>query len=154
MTASVAKIEQFLQEANYKYRQLNENYLLLLFQGQNVDTLPVYIRCSETFVVLYTPLMAPPHTNRRQLYERLLELSFSIYFAKCSLDPAGTPLLQIQWPTADLDREEFFLALNGLVTYADRHYRELQEIGRSRPDKPESLPDVPAVQGGDQELSE
>ena len=121
MSSAMSRIKQLLQEAGRKFSELDEEYVLMLFQGKNVDTIAVYIHSSNSFVTFYTPLMIPPDTDLPTFYDNLLQLSLRIYFAKFSIDPEGTPLLQIQWPSTDINPDELSTALESLVTYADQY---------------------------------
>jgi hypothetical protein len=140
VTGASGTVEKFLAQDEMRYKRLDDDHFRILFEGKNMDTIAIYIFCSRDFVRFSTPLTLPIEKGCVEAYERLLKWCLEMNFAKFSLDPYGTPLLQIEWPWASMNRDEFRTAIASLLHFADKYYPELMEVIAR-----ESLPGSSAV---------
>jgi len=69
-------------------------------------------------------------TQAKALYDRLLTLNQSLLMAKFSIDDDLDVVLSVEYPTAELDDNEFDDALDVLSYYAEQHYAELRPMAR------------------------
>lgn len=78
------------------------------------------------------PYLRSPEGDEAQkkLYDRLLQLNQQLLMAKFSIDDDLDVVLSVEYPTAELDDNEFDDALDVLSYYAERFYPELRPLSR------------------------
>lgn len=67
---------------------------------------------------------------QKKLYDRLLQLNQQLLMAKFSIDDDLDVVLSVEYPTAEIDDNEFDDALDVLSYYAERFYPELRPLAR------------------------
>lgn len=126
-----AQIEGFLGDLGTPYKRITEDTWRSRFQGAQVE-LPFYIRLDPAghVTLAVVPFVRSPRDTERArlLYERLLQLNHSLLMAKFSIDDDLDVVLSVEYPLAELDASEFRDALDALIHYADRHYRDLRDL--------------------------
>ena len=126
-----AQIEGFLGELGTPYRRITEDTWRSRFQGTQVE-LPFYIRLDPAghVTMAVVPFVRSPRDadRARALYERLLQLNHSLLMAKFSIDDDLDVVLSVEYPLAELDASEFRDALDALLHYADRYYRDVKAL--------------------------
>jgi hypothetical protein len=78
------------------------------------------------------PYLRSPEGDEAQkkLYDRLLQLNHQLLMAKFSIDDDLDVVLSVEYPTAEIDDNEFDDALDVLSYYAERFYPELRPLAR------------------------
>ncbi len=78
------------------------------------------------------PYLRSPEGDEAQkkLYDRLLQLNQQLLMAKFSIDDDLDVVLSVEYPTAEIDDNEFDDALDVLSYYAERFYPELRPLAR------------------------
>jgi hypothetical protein len=105
-----------------------------VFHGRS-QSFPFFVRIdAEGGWALFAivPYLRSPEdeTGAKALYERLLQLNQQLMMAKFSIDDDLDVVLSVEYPTAELDDNEWKDALDVLAYYAEQHYTELRPLAR------------------------
>lgn len=129
-----ATVPALLKKGGWPVERIAEDTWRSSFRGRGA-TFPVFVRVDREggwahFAIV--PFLRSPEEEERahQLYTRLMQLNQQILMAKFSIDDDLDVVLSVEYPTAELDDNEFEDALDVLSYYADRHHGELQPLAR------------------------
>jgi hypothetical protein len=130
------KIEQYLIELKYGYREVKPNFWLLDDEEQNLDgTVIIY---TEPLVLIRVQVMDAPKQNSQEFYLKLLELNASdMIHGAYGLEGGKVVIIDtLEYET--LDYAEFRASLDAISLALTQHYPILS-VYREKTPEPEKL---------------
>ncbi|MCL2472825.1 MAG: YbjN domain-containing protein [Treponema sp.] len=114
------KIEQFLIDLKYSYREVNPNLWLLDDTNHNLEGIAVMY--AEPLVIISVQVMDAPHHDREEFYAKLLELNASEMIHGAYGLEGGKVVIIDTLEYDDLDYSEFRAALDAISLALTQHY--------------------------------
>ena len=124
------QILEYLQANGWPIERLGQLTARSGFSGSDRH-FSFFVHVDQVFVTLAAvPYARLPvdDASAQKLMNRLLHLNREINFAKFSVDDDGDVVLSVEYPISHLDVSELRDALDVLVFYANRHWKEVAAL--------------------------